>query len=210
MSQSGINSINGSISAVTLIEDVGTAHISGGILNVLGGSGSGIQTQGTGNTITIAATYDSLNFLEDSGFANAVLNNIHIVGGAGIVTSGSGSTITISATGFSLTWTTVTSADNPVSLVNEHGYFSGGAPAVNFVLPASAAVGDTFVIAGEGNLWTLAQNAFQQVVLGIASSTAGGGGSLVATTISDTVTIVCMTANQKFKVINMMGNPTVI
>lgn len=211
MSQAGINSLKGSLStAVTLIEDVGTAHIIGGLLFVTGGTSNGIQTIGSGNFITIVATYDNLTFTEDTGSATPSSGNINIVGGDGIETSGSGDTITISALPFSIAWQTVTSADNPVTLVEQNGYFPDGGAAVNFVLPAAAAVGDTFIIAGEGNLWTIAQNAFQQIVLGVQSSTVGVGGSLVATTISDTVTIVCMTANQKFKVISMIGSPTVI
>lgn len=166
MSQAGVISGNSSASGVNFIEDVGTAHIAAGVLNVVGGDG--IQTSGSGNTITISAIKNAM------------------------------------------TWQVVTSISNVVVLSAQNGYFADGVLSVVFSLPAAANVGDTFIIAGEGNLWTLLQNANQQVILGIKSSTVGVGGSVTATTISDTVTIVCMVQNLVFKVINMMGNPTVV
>lgn len=209
MSQAGITSLRGAIAtSVTLFEDVGTAHIIGGQLNVLGGDG--IETTGAGNTITIVATYDNLTFTEDAGSATPTAGNINIVGGAGITTSGAGDTITITATTGGISWQTVTDADNPVNLVAQNGYFADGAGVVNFVLPAAATVGQTYIISGEGNLWTLAQNANQQLILGISSSTIGVGGSITATAISDSLTIVCMVDNLKFKVLYWNGNPTVV
>ena len=132
-----------------------------------------------------------------------------LVAGAGVtIVYGSG-TITISGGGGGgggYSWSNVTSLANPVLLTTGFGYVASGAGVVNFTLPAAAAFGDTYVIVGNGNLWTLAQNAGQQVVLGDKSTTAGVGGSLAASKISDTLTIVCIVANTTFQVISSIGN----
>lgn len=156
------------------------------------------------------SSVSGITFVEDVGAAHIAGGFLNVVGGDGIQTSGSGNTITISAVNLAMTWQVVDSTSNPVILAPQNGYFADGGASVQFYLPPAANVGATFIIAGEGNLWTLAQNANQQVILGIKSSTVGVGGSVTATTISDTVTIVCMVQNQVFKVINMMGNPTVV
>ena len=107
-------------------------------------------------------------------------------------------------------WSIVTSADNVKTLVKANGYIAKGAGVVQFILPAAAAVGDTFWIKGYGNLWTLAQNAGQSVSLGSLTSTVGVSGSLSATQVKDGIEILCVTANTEFEVIDCIGNPTII
>lgn len=150
------------------------------------------------------------SFTTNSGVAVPAANNLNVVGGTGITTSGSGSTVTITATGLSLTWNVVTSATNPNAIAKQNGYISKGASAVTFVLPASAAIGDCFIIAGYGNLWTLTQNAGQSVALGVQTTTVGVGGSITATQVRDSIEIVCVTANTEFQVINGVGNLTFV
>ncbi|MGD0510934.1 MAG: hypothetical protein ABSA33_03780 [Candidatus Micrarchaeaceae archaeon] len=132
-----------------------------------------------------------------------------LVAGAGIsIVYGSG-TITISGGGGGgggYTWNNVTSASNPVTLLTGNGYVSSGAGVVNFTLPAAAAFGDTYRVVGNGNLWTLAQNAGQSIVYGDEITTAGVGGSLAASKISDCVEIVCTVANNLFEVVSSIGN----
>ena len=128
--------------------------------------------------------------------------------GAGIgILNGSG-TITISALTAGFAWNEVTSATNPNSLVKENGYIPKGAPVVTFVLPAAAAQGDCFKIAGYGNLWTLTQNALQSIRLGNQVSTAGVLGAVTATNIKDCIELVCVTANTEFQIVNSVGNLT--
>ena len=131
-----------------------------------------------------------------------------LTAGAGIgITNGAGS-ITISSLTGAFKWDEVTSATNPNALVKENGYISKGAGVVTFVLPASAAQGDTFKIAGYGNLWTLTQNALQSVTLGAQSSSVGVLGAVTATHIRDSIELVCVTANTEFQIVNSVGNLT--
>lgn len=129
-----------------------------------------------------------------------------LLGSGGIsISYGSGS-ITINGTGGGFAWNNVTSLDNPVSLVSENGYVASGAGVVNFVLPASAAFGESYNIIGNGNLWTIAQNAGQNIVLGNQQTSAGVFGSLSASMISDCVEIVCIVPNTKFQIDSSIGN----
>jgi len=147
-----------------------------------------------------------LQFTTDAGIAVAAANNLNVLGGLGASTSGAGSTITVNVTGTGVDWNAVTSATNPNSLVNGNGYIPKGAGVVTFVLPAAAAIGDTFLIAGYGNLWTLTQNAGQSVTLGIQTTTVGVLGSVTASQVRDSIELVCVTANTEFQIINGIGN----
>lgn len=132
------------------------------------------------------------------------------MGGGSTTTSGAGNTITITSTGGGLTWNVVTSVSNPVNLTAGNGYIAKGAGVVDFVLPAAAVVGATYQIIGYGNLWTIAQNAGQTITVGKNTTTAGVGGSVTATMVSDGITLVAVTANLEFYEVAMQGNPTII
>lgn len=154
-------------------------------------------------------TVDQLN--GNTGFAMAVGGVINIVGTGDITVTGDNvDTLTITVSGTGLTWSIVTSADNPVNLVANHGYIAKGAGAVNFVLPAASSVGEMFRIVGYGNLWTLAQNALQSVTVGFLTSTLGITGSVSATTISDSLELLTVTANTEFYETGIQGNPTIV
>jgi len=130
--------------------------------------------------------------------------------GAGIsITNGSGS-ISIASTSGGFSWHEITSATNPNSLVAQNGYIAKGAGVVTFVLPASAAVGDTIKIAGYGNLWTLTQNALQSITLGAQMTTIGVGGSITATQVRDSLEMVCVATNTEFQIISSVGNLTFV
>ena len=103
-------------------------------------------------------------------------------------------------------WHSVTSAANPTVLTANNGYTPKGVGVVQFDLPASAAFGDTFYIAGYGNLWTISQNAGQSITLGIQQSSIGVSGSVSATQVRDSCTILCTVANSEFQIINSTGN----
>lgn len=150
------------------------------------------------------------SFDTDAGVAVPAANTLNIVGGPGITTSGAGNTVTISLSVPSVPWVIVTSADNPVLMIVNTGYIAKGVGSVNFTLPAAAAVGDIIHVEGYANLWTIAQNAGQRIFLGIAQTTTGVLGSLAATTISDAVTLLCVTANTEFKITSSVGNITVV
>lgn len=151
-----------------------------------------------------------LQFTTDSGIAVPAANNVNVFGGVGASTSGSGSTITIKVDTTGFDWNVVTSATNPNTLVKENGYIPKGAGAVTFVLPAAAAIGDSFMIAGYGNLWSLTQNAGQSVTLGSSTTSVGVGGSITATQVRDSIELVCVTANTEFQIVNGVGNLTFV
>ena len=132
-----------------------------------------------------------------------------LTAGPGINIANASGSITISGPGTGLVWSAPTSATNPNVIAVGHGYIPKGAGAVTFVLPAAAAVGDTFIIAGYGNLWTITQNALQSITLGAFATSVGVGGSMSATNIRDTVTIVCVSTNLEFQVISVIGNPII-
>lgn len=149
-------------------------------------------------------------FNADVGFAVPVLNQINVFGAGGASTSAVGNTITVLASGSGYNWQVITSASNPVTLANNNGYIVKGALPVNFILPAAAAVGNTFKIVGTSNLWTIAQNAGQSITIGKLTTTGGVGGSVNATMISDSIELICVTQNLEFYEIQIQGNPTII
>jgi hypothetical protein len=149
-------------------------------------------------------------FVCDVGSATPALNTLDVLGAGGTTTSGSGNTITITSTGGGLTWTVVTSASNPVLLTPGNGYICKGVSAVQFTLPASAAIGDLYKIVGTANLWTIAQNANQSITIGTATSSVGVGGSITASTASDGLEILCINTNTGWFSTYVQGNPTIV
>ena len=151
------------------------------------------------------------SFVCDVGIAVPATNILNVVGAGGATTSGLGNTITITAGGSGVyTYQIVTAASNPVALVANNAYICKGAGAVNFVLPPAAAIGDSFKIIGYGNLWSISQNAMQSITIGVVTSSLGIGGSVTATTVSDNIELVCVTANTEFYEIQIQGNPTIV
>lgn len=132
-----------------------------------------------------------------------------LTAGAGITITNASNSITIASTGGGFTWTDVTGATQ--TIVAQNGYITDRGGGVTYTLPASGALGDVFIITGKLGLWTLAQNANQQVLLGSASSTVGVGGSLAATNLGDSITVVCTTsgASTVWRVYTSVGNITV-
>lgn len=151
---------------------------------------------------------DSLIVHTDSGNASPIADTINFFGAGGITVTADGvQTVTITGSGSGFTWQVVTSANNPVTLTASNGYITKGVSPVDFIFPASAAIGDTFKIIGYANLWTIAQNANQLIKIGIVTSTTGVTGSVTATTVSDCLEIVCVTANLEFFCNVIQGNP---
>ena len=162
-----------------------------------------------GSTLGGGGSSSSITFQTDSGNAVTAGGIIKILGGTNVNTSGAGNIVLINATVSSFTWNVVTSASNPVTLTAGNGYITKGAGAVNFVLPAAAAIGDTFRIIGYGNLWTIAQNAGQSITIGFSTSTPGVGGSVTASMISDGLELICVTTNLEFFETYVQGNPII-
>jgi hypothetical protein len=74
------------------------------------------------------------------------------------------------------TWTEVTGTTQAMSVAN--GYVANNGSLVTFTLPATAAIGDVIQVWGKGaGGWKIAQNATQQIVCEVLSSTVGVAGS---------------------------------
>lgn len=147
------------------------------------------------------------SYVTDSGTAIPALNVLNVFGGAGATTTGSGNTITVTVNTAGFTWNTV--AGTSQALVKENGYINANVALTTFTLPATAAVGDSFQIAGYGaGGWKVAQNAGQKIYLGNATTTVGVGGSLASTNAHDCIELMCVIANTEFISLDFVGNIT--
>lgn len=175
-----------------------------GIINVVGDS-SGIQTAGSGNTLT-----STLANIPNSSLLNP---SITLVAGMGISITTSpvslGGSTTISATGAGFTWSVITSGSQ--NLESGMGYFANDTGRVTFTLPNTAALGDSFRVSGlpTGNGWTITENAGQSIVYGVRQTIATTG-SISSTVNTDSVYLVCAVANLVFVAQDSIGNLTVV
>lgn len=127
--------------------------------------------------------------------------------GTGItVTSGSG-TISIASTGVgSMVWNDVSGTSQSAAVNN--GYIISNAGQTTVTIPATAAEGSVFGVAGKGAAgWILQMNTGQTCHFGNSPTTSAG--SLTSTNLWDSVQIVCVTANTTFAVLSAVGNLTV-
>jgi hypothetical protein len=140
------------------------------------------------------------------GSATAIANVLNVLGQNGAITTGNLNTITIDVVSSGFTWNNVTSSTQLIAI--ENAYVTNNAGGVTYTLPATANFGDTFIITGKAGLWTLAQNANQQILLAASSTTIGAMGSLTSTSVGDSITCVCITggASTVWRAYNSMGN----
>ena len=131
-----------------------------------------------------------------------------ITAGTGIsVTNGAGS-ITITNTGSGISWVNQTTS---TTMAVNTGYLANSSSLVVLTLPATAALGTQFEVAGIGTGgWEIAQAAGQQINFGDVATTSGTGGSLASTNEWDVVRLVCTTANTQFSVLSSVGNITYV
>ena len=138
--------------------------------------------------------------------------------GSGVTVTGSpvslGGTVTLTVGAGGTPWVSVTGTTQAIAV--NTGYISNNAAQVVFTLPATAGIGDTFYITGNGNAgtagWQLKQNADQQVFFGSTSTTIGTGGSLTSTNQLDSIRAVCVVAGASsiWNIINSVGNVIVV
>jgi len=160
--------------------------------------------------ISVADAGGSTTFVEDIGSAAPSGGILNIKGGLGITTSGSGNTVTITNTNTGMTWTTVTSGDNTILILKNTGYITGGSSQCIFLLPASSNPGDQFIITGFTSLFQLTQNAGQSILFGQQTTTSGASGSISSTSVGDHILVVAITSNSVWKIIDSIGNLTVV
>ena len=128
---------------------------------------------------------------------------ITITNGAGSITIGASSPVNFS-------WNTITSATNPNTIAVFNGYITAGVAQTNLVLPVAANVGDVFMVTGYSSLFQIQQNANQKIYFGSQTTSTGVGGSLTSTVATDHVFVLCVIANLEFKIIDSIGNFTVV
>ncbi len=104
------------------------------------------------------------------------------------------------------TW--VSQASTPVTMVANTEYIAQTAGLLTFNMPALAAVGDTFEIAGNGAGGWLIQMAAAQVA-NLNSTPTSAAGSLASTNRYNTIKLVCTVANTTFTVLPPSGVITV-
>lgn len=104
----------------------------------------------------------------------------------------SGTLATTAGGGF--TWNEETGTSAAMAVNN--AYIANNAGLVTLTLPATAAVGEQVKVVGKGaGGWQIAQNAGQTINVGANASTTGVGGYIASSAQSDSITLVCITAN---------------
>lgn len=126
------------------------------------------------------------------------------------ITNGAGS-ITVAGTGAAgFTW--VDQATSSVTMAVNTGYvIDNGASLVTATLPATAAEGSIFRVAGfSAGGWKVGQAASQLIHFGNVTTTTGTGGSLASSNQYDQVELLCVVANTTFVVLSAVGNLTFV
>jgi hypothetical protein len=178
----------------------------------------GVLPKGTGGLSVRGATnagsiklWNAANTFYAQISAGVMASNINWVwpivdGAAGqsIVTDGAG--VLSFANSQKETW--IDQTTTPVTMVVNSSYVADNAGLVTFNMPATAAFGDIFEIAGKGAGGWLVQAAGGQTI-NMGSSPTSVAGSLASTNRYDCIKILCVTANTTFVVTQSMGNITV-
>lgn len=106
------------------------------------------------------------------------------------------------------TWVSV--AGTSQSMSPNNAYVNQNSSLTTFTLPATAAFGDTYIISGVGTGgWKIVENSGQQILIGNGNTTTTTG-SIASTVKTDSIQIVCVTANTLFKAVFWTGNLTVV
>lgn len=138
-------------------------------------------------------------------------NNINLAG-TNITITGipAANTLDFSATVTSpITWIDVTTS--PITMAPNTGYVDHFNGNTQYILPTTAAFGTVLFIvsgqnAGSGELWTIVQNAGQQVMIGADSTTLGPAGSVNAQSVGASLYLVNSVANLRWLAISIYGN----
>jgi hypothetical protein len=161
-------------------------------------NGANFTFTGAGSAVT-GAVSGTTQFAVQVGSAAGALSSLAL-GNAGEVLTSNGVGFNPSwQTSVGITWSREAGA--AVAAVANHGYINTNVGLTTFTLPAAAALGTVIEIVGESAaLWTIAQNAGQNIQYGNVSTTPGIGGSLSASNRYDSVRIVCRVADTTWQV----------
>lgn len=121
-----------------------------------------------------------------------------LTGGVGINITSAAGAITINATGGASDWNSATLS--PTAMIEDNGYVVQTVGVCSLALPAVAAFGTYIEVVGLSGLgnWIITQGAGQSIQVGSVTSTVGVGGSVASTDPSDSIVLVCVTANTKW------------
>ena len=157
--------------------------------------------EGTSSIVATAAGTNGQVLLGSTG-ANPAFGTLTTSTGVGFTTGAHALAINIQQNGFA-----VNTASTGVTLVAQNVYTVTQAAQTSFALPATAAVGDTFIIAsatGNTSGWIITQGASQEIWANTNHTTNGATGTL-AGAIHTSVVLMCTEANNIFTVIGGSG-----
>lgn len=187
---------------------------SSGQLNDLSVGATGVILQGntSADPSWSTATYPSTAATGSVLYASGTNTIAALAAGTNgyVLTMGASVPAWSAASGGGLTWND--QASGSVTMAVNNGYIiDNGASLVTATLPATAAQGSIFEIAGKSSGgWKVGQAASQVINFGSTASTSGTGGSIASTNQYDCVRILCVTANTTFVVLSSVGNLTVV
>lgn len=134
------------------------------------------------------------------------LDQVLIGGTLGYVLEGQGAgnkPIYVAASNI-LTWQAIGASQ---TLAINNGYICNSGANLSLALPATSSVGNQIIVTLAGSTsWKITQAAGQQIQIGSNTSTSGATGYISSNTIGDTVTLVCIQANNIWQAIGMIGN----
>lgn len=164
---------------------------------------------GVANWLSLGGASGTLDTITtpDSVVVTPVAGNINFLNGMGIAITGSADNITFTSTGGGIAWNVVSGTTQ--ALVPNNGYIVDNGALVTLTLPVTCSQGSVISIVGKGaGGWTLAQNSGQEIFFGTVSTTIGVTGALSSTNRRDVVTLLCITTDTEFQVIDSIGNIT--
>jgi hypothetical protein len=217
-----------SIGAGTIV-DIRNCSIQSTNANAIAGSGTlniaGIFFDGSSSTIQGTITQADLVFNSGTIITNttayavicggttsgSVVQPVASVGSSGQVLTSNGSGALPSFQNSSMS--TVSTGSNVTNMtVNTRYVLTNGASTLTLGLPTTSAVGDAIQIVSAGanasSRWQITQAASQQVHNVSSSSTSGATGTTTSNERYDTITIVCVVANNEWTTISVTGTIT--
>lgn len=139
------------------------------------------------------------------------LGTADIEGGTNITITASPNVIQINGNNGSVNWIPKTMN---TTIIAGNGYIANGAGTLQFLLPASGSVGDTFRITGINNAtgWQITQNANQQIFISTSNTMLGVGGSITSSATRDSIECVCVVAGAStvWQAVSFVGNLTIV
>lgn len=163
-------------------------------------------SSGTGNVNSLAGS--PLCFpITDPNSSIGLLQSAAVRSGMLLGFDSIGLPISVSTNLNSTAWETVSAS---LTVVKGIGYLTSGSAQLTFTLPATTAVGDTFIfLSGPGSGgFVIAQNSGQSILAGASFTTTGTSGNVSCASQGNGIVLVCVQANNLFSVTQGVGQLT--